>query len=157
MKTRYKGLLAGAVLLLMIPAVPVILAWALDQEYYKQQISNEVEAKTGRPLLIEGDLSLAFGFQPEIAAEMIRYPNASWGSQPWAVEVGRAEFTFDLWALLRGKLLLADVVLHQAKLHVEKNDAGVYNLMSDRPRGPRVKNAAMPLWLSVAEVDVVDS
>lgn len=156
MKTRYKGLLAGVVLLLVIPAVPVFLALALDQEYYKRQISDEVEAKTGRPLLIEGDLSLAFGFLPKIEAEMIRYPNASWGSQPWAVEVGRAEFTFDLWALLRGKLLLADVVLHGARLHVEKNAAGAYNLMSDRPRAPRVKNAAMPLWLSVAGVDVID-
>lgn len=157
MKTRYKGLLAGAALLLMIPAVPVFLALALDQEYYKRQISDEVEAKTGRPLLIEGDLSLAFGFRPKIAAETIRYPNASWGSQPWAVEVGRAEFTFDLWALLRGKLLLADVALHGAKLQVEKNGAGAYNLMSGRPRAPRVKNASMPLWLSVAGVDVIDS
>jgi len=157
MKPRYKGLLAGVVLLLMIPAVPVLLALMLDQEYYKRQISDEVEAKTGRPLLIEGDLSLAFGFKPRIGAEMIRYPNASWGSQPWAAEVGRAEFTFDLWALLRGKLLLADVVLQGAKLHVEKNGAGAYNLMSDRPRAPRVKNAAMPFWLSVAGVDVIDS
>lgn len=156
MKTRYKGLLAGVALLLMIPAVPVFLALVLDQEYYKRQISDEVEAKTGRPLLIEGDLSLVFGFKPKIAAEMIRYPNASWGSQPWAAEVGRAEFTFDLWALLRGKLLLADVVLHGARLHIEKNESGVYNLMSGRPRAPRVKNAAMPLWLSVAGVDVID-
>lgn len=157
MKTRYKGLLAGGALLLIIPAVPVFLALALDQEYYKRQISDEVEAKTGRPLLIEGDLSLAFGFRPRIEAQMIRYPNASWGSQPWAVEVGRAEFTLDLWALLRGQLLLADVLVHQARLHVERNEAGAYNLTSDRPRAPRVKNAAMPLWLSVTGVDVTDS
>ena len=129
MKTWVKWALAGGLLILSTPLLlAAFVVLFLDQDHYKAQLSDAVEWRTGRPLIIEGDLKLAAGVKPRFYAETIRYPNADWGKQPWAIEVDKAVFAVDLWALLHGKLLVEDIVLEKPRLWVEKNPAGVYNL-----------------------------
>lgn len=154
MKTRAKFLVAFGVLLALLIAAPLVATLFLDQAYYKSKISAAVENATGRPLVIAGDLQLALGFKPRIRAHAVRYPNAAWGSKPWAVDIAAAEFTLDFSQLLRGRLQIADVVLRRPQLHIEKKD-GVYNLATGALQRGQA-GAALPLWLNVAGVEVVD-
>lgn len=153
MKTRHKLFIAGGVLLLALIAAPLVVTLLLDQAYYKTRISDAVERATGRPLIIDGDLQLAFGFKPRILAHEVKYPNADWGSTPWAVRIGAAEFTLDLSQLLRGRLQVANVSLRRPQLHIEKKH-GVYNLATGASSSGG--GAALPLWLNVAGVEVID-
>ena len=161
MKTRSKWLLGVSLLLVtLVVIVPLLFALLVDEEYAKRQISNAVETRTGRPLLIEGELGMAFGVKPRLVARAIRYPNADWGKHRWAIEVDEAALTVDLWALLRGKVLVTDVVLRKPRLRVEKNASGAYNLSIARPRLPLGKTGppprSFPAWLGVSSVDIVD-
>ena len=145
------AVVAGALIL----AVQLLLALFIDQEHYKQQLSDAVEANTGRPLIIDGALKLAVGWKPGFYAESIRYPNAPWGSQPWAIEVDKVTFAVDLWALLRGKLLVEDIILERPRVWVEHNPAGVFNLEVLQPRSGEARTV-LPWGLEVSGASVID-
>ncbi len=153
MKILLRGVIAALSLLLLVPLVVVLL---LDEAHYKQQISSAVEAKTGRPLLIEGDLKLAFGIKPRISAESVRYPNAPWAEQPWAITVQRAVFAVDPWALLRGRLLVEDIALHSPRMWVEKNASGVYNITIDPALRRTGRATSMPSWLDLSAAEILN-
>lgn len=157
MKTRYKILITLGVIIALLIAAPLVATLFIDQAYYKEKISDAVEGATGRPLVIDGDLQFALGLQPRIEAHGVKYPNAEWGSRPWAADIAAAEFTLDLRQLLRGQVRVAEVVLRAPKLHIEKNADGVYNLATGALRRDAGGAAvALPLWLNVAGVEVVD-
>ena len=139
----------------LILSVPLLLTLFIDEAHYKQQLSDAVEASTGRPLIIDGALKLAIGWKPGFHAESIRYPNAPWGSQPWAIEVDKATFVVDLWALLNGKLLVEDIVLERPTVWVERNSAGVFNLEVFPPRSGEARTA-LPWELEVSGASVID-
>ncbi len=134
----------------------------IDQAYYKRWLSDAVEARTGRPLHIEGDLKLAVQTTPgafglgnvrlRVYADGVRYPNAEWGRYASAIEVGRAGFAVDLWALLGGQILLREVVLQRPKLWLERHADGVYNM--SRGAAPGGAGYALPDWLQVARADI---
>ena len=145
----------AAVAGVLILAVQLLLALFIDQAHYKQQLSDAVEANTGRPLVIDGALKLAVGWKPGFYAESIRYPNAPWGSQPWAIEVDKVTFAVDLWALLRGKLLVANIVLERPRVWVEHNPAGVFNLEVLQPRSGEARTV-LPWGLEVSGASVID-
>ena len=151
-KAWVKWVLAAGVLIL---SVPLLLTLFIDQEHYKQQLSDAVEASTGRPLVIDGALKLAIGWKSGFHAESIRYPNAPWGSRPWAIEVDKATFVVDLWALLRGKLLVEDIILERPRVWVEHNPAGVFNLEVLQPRSGEARTA-LPWGLEVSGASVID-
>ena len=153
MKTWLKWGLSGLLLLL---AVALLLVFFLGPGHYKQWISNAVEAKTGRPLFIQGELNLTVALKPKISGEAIRYPNAPWGEHQWAIEVDRVEFTVDLWALLHGHLLVEDLVLEKPTLRVEKNASNAYNFSLVRAPGRSARVVALPGWLDVSDAEVVD-
>ena len=145
----------AAVAGVLILAVQLLLALFIDQAHYKQQLSDAVEANTGRPLVIDGALKLAVGWKPGFYAESIRYPNAPWGSQPWAIEVDKVTFVVDLWALLRGKLLVEDIVLERPRVWVEHNPAGVFNLEVLPPHAGEARTV-LPWGLEVSGASVID-
>lgn len=152
-----KLLIALGVFLALLIAAPLLATLFIDQAYYKTKISHAVESATGRPLIIAGDLRFALGLRPRIEAHRVKYPNAEWGARPWAADIEAAEFTLDLRALLRGKVRVAEVVLRRPRLHIEKNADGVYNLATGAfKRDAGGAAVALPLWLNVAGVDVVD-
>ena len=154
-------MIAAGALILSLPLLLALLiglfALFFDQEYYKAQLSDAVESRTGRPLIIDGALRLAVGMKPRLLAESIRYPNAAWGSQAWAIEVDKAVFAVDLWALLRGKLVVEDVVLEKPKLHIERNSDGVYNLAVLRRRSSSAAGSVSFPWrLDLPSAEIID-
>ena len=154
-------MIAAGALILSLPLLLALLigvfAFFFDQEYYKAQLSDAVESRTGRPLVIDGALQLAVGMKPRLLAESIRYPNAAWGSQAWAIEVDKAVFAVDLWALLQGKLVVEDVVLEKPKLHIERNSDGVYNLAVLRRRSSSASSGVSFPWrLDLPSAEIID-
>ena len=143
-------------MLLLLLAVPMLSVLFIDLGHYKQWISSAVEAKTGRPLFIEGELKWTAAVKPKISVETIRYPNAPWGKHQWAIEVDRVEFTVDLWALLHGHLLVEEIVLEKPTLRVEKNASGAYNFTLARAPERSVRVAVLPGWLDVSDAEIVD-
>ena len=171
MKGWVKWLLAGVLAVPVALVALLLVMMFLAQDYYKEQISAVVEARTGRPLVIAGDLKLRLGMKPEFHAGTVRYPNAPWAAQPWAIEVERAVFAVDLWALLDGKLLVEDIVLEKPRLRVERNPDGIYNL-AIRPRGAQSDpdpdldpdragqnqspRASLPWGLEISSAEIID-
>ena len=154
MKTWVKWALG---VLLLILSAPLLLVLFIDQAHYKQQLSDAVEVGTGRPLVIAGPLKLPIGMKPGLYAESIYYPNAPWAAHPWAIEVDKAVFAVDLWALLDGKLLVDNIVLEKPRIWVERNSAGVHNLAVLPPR-PQSGGAAPfpPPGLEISGAEIID-
>ncbi|MDA7970002.1 MAG: AsmA family protein [Gammaproteobacteria bacterium] len=114
-------------LLLVLLALTAVLSFA-GEDFYKKRITEAVEAATGRPLRIDGGVSLASVLPPRISFSKVRYPNAEWSAPPWAFEAETVSIELTLDALVRGELNIGDVVVVRPKLWVEKNADGVYNL-----------------------------
>ena len=158
MKQWWKWAAAGAGVLLTPVLLVAIVAFYLDEDEYKSQLSDAVLAATGRPLIIAGELKLGIGgggLKPQFHAADIRYPNPEWATKPWAIEVERAVATVDLWALLHGTLRVEEIRLARPKISVEKNAAGVYNLAVLRAQ-KRESDAPqeLPWGLEVARASV---
>ncbi len=152
MKGWLKWTLAGGALIL---SLPLLLMLFFDQSYFKQKISDAVEARTGRPLIMQGELKLIVGLTPKLSAESIRYPNAPWGSHAWAIEVPRAVVAVDLIGLLRGQLLVDNIILEKPVLRVEINSSGNHNLNVLRRRSG-ARRASLPWGLEISGAEIVD-
>ncbi|MBC7945399.1 MAG: AsmA family protein [Burkholderiales bacterium] len=132
-----------------VVAVAIVLfALVFDWNMLRGTIERKVTEKTGREFSIGGDIDVRWlsgnGDRewawpvPYIHFEQVRFGNAAWGSKPIMVEAAVAEFSIKLPDLMRGNVVLPQVVLIKPIVLLEKNREGVRNwqLDPDRPEGP---------------------
>jgi len=126
----------------------LLFALVFDWSMLRGAIERKVTEKTGREFSIGGDIDVrwmsgngdrVWGWPiPYIHLEQVRFGNAPWGSKPIMVEAAVAEFSIKLPELLRGNVVLPEVVLVKPLVLLEKNREGVRNwqLKPDKPEGP---------------------
>jgi len=129
--------------------------FALGADFYKQRITEAVEAAAGRPLRIDGAVTLRSILPPRVSFGLVRYPNAEWSAPPWAFEAEAVSFELAPLPLLQGEVVVRDIVLVKPKLWVEKNAAGVYNLASAPRRGNGAQLSPVE-WLRDSDPRIVD-
>ncbi len=116
LKTLLIGLgipvLALAVLVLLIP-------WYVQTERFRDQIEAQGSEAFGRPLTIDGEITLRPSLSPRITVDDIRVGNPDWASRPYLLVAQRLELQVDLLALLGGELNVLDVVFEGADLLLE--------------------------------------
>jgi len=115
------------VLLLLIPLVLIGILMSLDFNQYKPQVVAQVEALTGRKLLIDGDLELSISLSPSIQVSGVSLANAPWGSTGNMVTVGELAAQVELLPLLTGDVRVTRLVARQAEIVLERNAEGVAN------------------------------
>src|SRR5262245_55303372 len=112
----HRGLAALAALFIAIAAL--VLLW--DWNWFKRPIEYQVSVRTGRELVIDGDLDVDLDWTtPRIRADGVRFANASWSRQPIMASADRVEFSMRLWPLLRRQVRIPDLRLQRPSLLLE--------------------------------------
>ena len=123
---RIVGWLLGIVVLLIVVAA-IALPMLIDPNELKSQISQQVEAQTGRKLTIDGDLGLSVFPWLGVDVGSTSLANASgFSDQPFA-EVETVQIRVKLLPLLSKQLEMDTVVLKGLHLSLETNGSGTTN------------------------------
>ena len=139
-------------ILLVIIVVPLAGSLLLDQDDYKSAISDWVESRLGRHLVIGGDIGIRPGLGLILYAEDIRLENADWSDQPDALRVGRIEARISIPELVQGRVVVEQALLREAGLLVEQDPSGKFNLGRGGSSTGASPPAAAPGWLDIRSV-----
>ncbi len=162
---------AGALLLLLLLAL-VILTQVVDTDRVKRVLIEQTREKTGRTLVINGDLSWRFfpsiGFTLTDTA-LLNPPGFAAGN---TLSVGEVSLDVALKPLLDNRLEIGEAVLGNARLHLITRADGVTNIDDLRTlsaaTGPdksadaadesaNADGSRQPMSISLAGVQVVDA
>ena len=117
----------GALVLLIVLAL-VILTQVIDTDRVKRVLIDQTQEKTGRTLVINGDLSWRFfpsiGFTVKEAA-LLNPPGFAEGN---TLSVGEISLDVALKPLFDHRLEIGEAVLGNARLHLITRDDGVSNI-----------------------------
>jgi len=122
-------ILAGLFVVAIIGIAIVISTFDVNQ--YKGEISQAVEDATGRKLDIGGDIGFKVSLIPTVVIEDIKFANASWGSKPDMLSLGKFEVQVSLMPLLSGNILVNRVILLAPEILLETNKNGIGNWVLD--------------------------
>lgn len=111
-------------LLALLIAGAVVVLKSMDFNAYRDQLSAEVRKATGRQFSIDGDLGLAFSFDPTLTVNDVRFGNASWGKQQDMLKAGRLEAKVGILPLLLGEIRIRRLVLIDTDLMLETQPTG---------------------------------
>ncbi len=121
---------AGAVLGL-ITIVAVVLA-LVGWNWLRGPIERTAMAKTGRELIISGDVHVHWGWpSPRISLGQVTFANPAWAQEPKMVDAAVVDVTLHLTEWLRGHLVLPEVRLERASVFLEQGSAGRRNWLLD--------------------------
>jgi len=113
--------IAAAVVLVAI----VLLVAFWDWNWFKGPIERLVEARTGRALVIGGDLDVDLGRTTTVSADALRFANAAWSESQTMASAERLELQFEVLPLLfRGEIRLPEIRLVRPILRLETDPDG---------------------------------
>lgn len=101
----------------------------LNFNQFKGEIETAVTEITGRQLEIEGDLQFNLSLHPFIKVEKVSLANAAWSEHPQMITLGLLQLQLDLLPLLKGVLVVDQMILKDVSLIAEKNIEGLANWM----------------------------
>ncbi|MDQ3287679.1 MAG: AsmA family protein [Pseudomonadota bacterium] len=104
----------------LIVAALLVLGLVWDWNWFKRPVERQVEARTGRPFEITGDLDVDLGWTPVVSATGLRFGNAQWASRPTMAEADKLEFAIHLHSLLRGEMRIPMLRLSAPRLSLER-------------------------------------
>ena len=122
-------ILAGLFVVAIIGIAIVISTFDVNQ--YKGEISQAVEDATGRKLDIGGDIGFKVSLIPTVVIEDIKFANASWGSKPDMLSLGKFEVQVSLMPLLSGNIHVNRVILLAPEILLETDKKGMGNWVLD--------------------------
>lgn len=122
-------LLGGVVLVVGAVAAGAVVVSRIDPNAYRGTIADQAKAFTGRDLAINGDLKLGgiWALSPSLDVANVTFANATWGSRPEMLKVGRFEVEVDLVPLLSGNIRVKRIVLNDPDILLETNAQGQGN------------------------------
>ena len=122
----------GGAFLILLALLLVLYNWT-NWNILRGPISRAVENKTGRQLVIEGDLIMHIRWpNTRINTSHIRFANPSWATAKDMVDVNNVAFSLNLPALLGGAIVLPEVRLNEANVWLEKSMDGRKNWLLDK-------------------------
>ncbi len=118
---------------LAAPFVVLTLLLALfGWNWLRGPIEHWAEQKTGRVLVINGNLSLHLGWPwPRIQADDVAFANPPWAQEQQMVTADTVDITVDLRQVLQGNFLLPTVHLLKPVVFLERNAQGQRNWLLD--------------------------
>lgn len=111
---------------LSVAIAVLVMLW--DWNWFKGPIERQVQASTGRELVIDGDLHVDLDWTtPRIRADKVRFANAAWSRQPVMASADRVEFGIRIWPLLRRQVHIPTLYLRRPVLLLETGPNHVGN------------------------------
>lgn len=119
---------------LLAPVVLVVLFIMLfGWNWLRAPIERMTLDRTGRALVIRGDLEVALGWpSPRMRAEDVTFENPAWAKEKHMVVVDAVEIAVDLPQLLRRKIVFTEVLLERPVVFMEQGSQGRKNWLLDR-------------------------
>ncbi len=122
-----------AIVVIALPVLAYVLILLFGWNWARGPIQRQVTEKTGRELVIGGDLSVRLGWpSPRIHARKVTFANPDWAKERQMVSVEDAEFTINLLELFRKRLLFPEVRLTQPVVFLEQAADGRKSWLLDR-------------------------
>ncbi|MCD9005045.1 AsmA family protein [Luteimonas sp. XNQY3] len=110
-------------LALLIAIVVLVALW--DWNWFKGPVERIVEARTGRALVIGGDLDVDLGRTTTVRADALRFANADWSESQTMASVERLEIQVEVFPLLfKREVRLPEIRLVKPILRLETNPDG---------------------------------
>jgi len=142
--------------------VVILMAIALatfDANHYKQELRDLGSEMTGREVDIRGDIELQLGLHPRLTVAGVSLGNPQWASEATMFDVAHLEIRVNLLPLLRHRVEMTHIVVHDATLRLEKDSQGQANWAFGPPAEIENTAAERPnlRWLDVREISLRNS
>ncbi|ORU92272.1 MAG: AsmA family protein [Cycloclasticus sp. symbiont of Bathymodiolus heckerae] len=118
-------ILVGSILIVIVAAIA--LPMVIDPNDYREQIQDVVKEKTGRELVIKGDLSLSVFPWIGVGINDVSLSNAKGFEAENFAEIKEANVKVKLLPLLSQQVEVSTIVLKGLRLNLAKNKSGVSN------------------------------
>jgi hypothetical protein len=119
-KTRWAGIVLGALILLII-----LFLIFFDWNYFKPTLAHLISEKTGRPTQIEGNLKVhIWSWNPSAEVDGLTLKNPAWAAHDVMFHSDRLIVTVSLGRLLRGQLVLPRVEVVRPEVDLERDLKG---------------------------------
>ena len=134
----------AAAALVVVAALSLVLLLAIfGWKWLRAPIERMVLAKTGRALVISGDLTVTYAWPlPRLHAGAVSFANPAWATERQMVTAQAVEISVDLPQLLARKIVFPEVRLQRPVLFLEKGSAGKKNWLLDlqqQDEGARIR------------------
>ncbi len=121
---------AGAVLTSVLLTVLFIAIFGWN--WLRGPIERYVQAKTGRALVIQGDLKVHIGWpRPHLSAELVSFANPAWAQKSQMLQTDAINVTVDMLELLHRKLVLPEVHLTRPVINLQQGSMGRQSWLLD--------------------------
>ncbi len=136
---------AGGVLATIAACLALVIAF-FPVDYIRAKISGTAGSRFGRDVAVEGPLTIDWHWRtPRVMAEKIRVSNIKGAKMADMASADRIEFTFKLWPLLMGRLVIPSLEITHPVVNLERMADGTKNWnFSDVTEAGVVANAALP-------------
>lgn len=130
-----------ATVLLLVAGAALFISLA-DPNDYRSSIADVVETFTGRKLRVDGDLQIALLPVLTLEANDIAFANAPWGSQTDMVRAGHLRAKVALLPLLKGQVIVEELVVLAPELFLETDAKGRGNWELSSAKAPDAERRA---------------
>jgi AsmA family protein len=124
----------------------------LPSSFWRWLIIHEVESKTGRPVNIDGPVTVhLFSLNPQLIVEGFTLGNATWAGDKPMMTVRKFDATLSLKSLLTLHVIFPRVSIDTPALDIERDASGRSNWEFSRTSGSSSRGASAPLHLPVIQ------
>ena len=137
--------------LIVVPILLFVLFIAIfGWNWLRGPIERKTLEKTGRELVISGDLGVQFGWPlPRISAGRVTFANPAWAREKQMLAADAVEITIDLPQLLRRNMVLHEVWLQRPTVYLEQGGDGRKNWLLDVNQ----QDEEMRIWVDRLTLD----
>ena len=143
-----------ALTLLLVAIIVLVLLW--DWNWFKGPVERYVHAKTGRTLVIGGNLGVHLGRTTVVQADAVSFGNAPWAKTPLMAQADRVEFSVHIWPLLFHRdVQVPDLRLTKPQVLLETgpNEVGNWVLPSSGGKSPEFNQ----VWIDRGHLKYIDA
>ena len=137
-----KFVYAVLVLLVLVVAALFIVPSVLDWERFKPEITERLEAITGREIAIDGPLAVSILPTPTIKAADLRIANAPGAVAPDMARIASLDLTLALGPLLGGKIAVTSLEMVEPMIELQRLADGRPNWLFETEPDPTVETSA---------------
>lgn len=142
---RLKTILAGLVMLLVALAATVIaIVNSTDFNGYKDWVTAQVKAATGRDLVLAGNIEVGLSLTPKVTVNDVTFRNAEWGTEPAMLRFGKLTAEIELMPLLSDQIVIKRIILSDADILLETDPNDVGNWVMGPASGGSGSSAPLP-------------
>ncbi len=136
--------LLGGLIVLGILLLAFIVFFASDG-FLRSAVGNKAASKLGRDFVIEGPITVDWGWTPHVTIEKIKLANVPESEDPQMVEIEKIDFKIKLAKLLLGRVELPEITIDQPRIVLEKFDKDNKNwVFPTLSRANTAATAALP-------------